>query len=174
MRRRLWILGMLLGCTRPVDPPPSVRAVDPPDRLEASPAPPSRSPSAAPPPSAASPPSAAPPPEPAPVALAARYPWLAADRAIGAHDRLEQRFRVPSGFARVPLAAGSFGAWLRGLPLEPAGTPVVSHRGEVILPPQHRHLATCQPQRASEQVVLEDLALADIDRAQESDVRAHG
>ena len=160
MRRRLWILGMLLlGCTRPVDPPPAVHAPAPPDRLEASPVPASPSPS----PSAA-PPAAAPPPDPAPVALAARYPWLAANRDVSALDRLEQRFRVPSGFVRVPLAAGSFGAWLRGLPLERPGTPVVSHRGEIILPPHHRNLAA---------VVAIDVGAQDLQQCADSVIRLH-
>ncbi|MFS8071775.1 MAG: DUF4846 domain-containing protein, partial [Byssovorax sp.] len=159
MGRRWWILGtLLLGCTRPVDPPPSVRAPDPPDRVQASPASPSRSPSAAPPPAAA------PPADPAPVALAERYPWLAADRDVSALDRLEQRIQVPSGFTRVPLAAGSFGAWLRGLPLERTGTPVVSHRKEIILPPEHRNLAA---------VVAIDIGAQDLQQCADSVIRLH-
>ncbi|GAA4505760.1 DUF4846 domain-containing protein [Hymenobacter ginsengisoli] len=35
---------------------------------------------------------------------------------------LAQRFGVPPGCQRVPVAAGSWGEWLRGLPLRPAGT----------------------------------------------------
>lgn len=159
MGRRLWILGtLLLGCMRPVDPSPSVRAPDPPDRLQASPASPSRSPSAAPPPAAA------PPPDPALVALAARYPWLAADRDVSALDRLDKRFQVPSGFTRVPLAAGSFGAWLRGLPLERGGASVVSHRGEIILPPAHRNLAA---------VVAIDVGAQDLQQCADSVIRLH-
>lgn len=159
MRRRLWILGtLLLGCTRPDDGPPSVLAPDPPDRLHASPASTSPSPSSAPP-SSAPPPSTA----PAPVALAASYPWLA-DRDVGALERLERRIPVPSGFTRVPLAAGSFGAWLRGLPLERAGTPVVSHRGEIILPPEHPNLAA---------VVAIDVGVQDLQQCADSVIRLH-
>lgn len=141
MRRRLWILGMLLlGCSRPADPP-AARAPDPPDRLASPPTPPSlarpaaRSPAVAP----SSSPSTSPGPSPA--ALAARYPWLAQDRQPSALDRLDKRVPVPSRFTRVSLADGSFGAWLRGLPLEPAGTAVVSYRGQIILPADHPNLA---------------------------------
>jgi hypothetical protein len=43
--------------------------------------------------------------------------------------RLDQRFAPPEGFVRVSAAADSFGAWLRGLPLKPEGTPVLLHTG---------------------------------------------
>jgi hypothetical protein len=107
----------------------------------------------------APPPEAAPPPEPPaarpvprpparettggpapsshPVAAAvdvAAYPWLA-DQTCSPQTvtvPLSARFAAPAGLARVPAAAGSFGAWLRGLPLRPAG-PVVDFRGRVIL-----------------------------------------
>lgn len=35
-----------------------------------------------------------------------------------------EQIAPPTGFARIPLEEGSFGDWLRGLPLEPVGTPV--------------------------------------------------
>lgn len=43
--------------------------------------------------------------------------------------RLSESFEPPMGFARVPVAPGSYGAWLRHLPLAPAGTPVRNHDG---------------------------------------------
>lgn len=46
-------------------------------------------------------------------------------RTIGA------RFAPPAGFVRVPVAAGSFGAYLRALPLKPAGSPVHLFNGEL-------------------------------------------
>jgi len=49
------------------------------------------------------------------------YPWLAASPAPA--QRLAQRFTTPPGSQRVPVAAGSWGEWLRGLPLRAAGTP---------------------------------------------------
>jgi hypothetical protein len=39
-------------------------------------------------------------------------------------DRLHARFAAPAGFVRVPAAPGSFAAYLRDLPLLPAGAPV--------------------------------------------------
>jgi Domain of unknown function (4846) len=156
MRRHWWILGtLLLGCTRPADPP-AARAPDPPDRLAASPPPPSLSP----PPAAA--PSAS--PEPTPGALAARYPWLAADRDVGARDHLDKRVPVPEGFTRVPLAEGTFGAWLRGLPLEPARTAVVSYRGQIILPADHPNLTA---------VVDIDVGAQDLQQCADSVIRLH-
>ncbi len=50
------------------------------------------------------------------------YPWVPPD-AI-ARRSIEGAFRPPAGFRRVPCPEGSFCAWLRGLPLRPAGSPV--------------------------------------------------
>lgn len=62
------------------------------------------------------------------------YPWLAAPPAgaPAAHEALEQRFRPPSGYRRVALAPGSFGAFLRRLPLAAPGTPVRTYRGAIL------------------------------------------
>lgn len=57
-----------------------------------------------------------------PPAYAGEYAWLAT--APNAADRLERRIEPPAGFVRDEAAAGSFGAWLRGLPLKP-GRPQV-------------------------------------------------
>jgi hypothetical protein len=43
--------------------------------------------------------------------------------------RLEQRVPPPAGFSRVPVTAGSFAEWLRGLPLKPEGSPVKLYTG---------------------------------------------
>jgi len=50
------------------------------------------------------------------------YPWL--ERAAPGADTIATRFQPPEGYARVAVADGSFGAWLRNLPLLP-GTPDV-------------------------------------------------
>lgn len=57
-----------------------------------------------------------------------RYAWLTGDERIRA---LEDAFAPPPGFSRIPRGADSFGAWLRRLPLRPAGAPVLSYRGQV-------------------------------------------
>lgn len=60
----------------------------------------------------------------------ARFAWLSADTPIRA---LSDAVAPPPGFHRVALAEGSFGAFLRGLPLRPAGSPVQSYRKDVLL-----------------------------------------
>ncbi len=60
-------------------------------------------------------------------AAAQDYAWK--PRGSAGSSPLDERFAPPPGFVRVPAAAGSFGAWLRRLPLKPAGTPVFLHTG---------------------------------------------
>jgi hypothetical protein len=67
---------------------------------------------------------AASPPAPAPT-----YPWLATPPA--ASQSLARRVAPPAGCRRVAVAAGSWGAWLRGLPLLPAGTPARLYNGQL-------------------------------------------
>jgi len=55
------------------------------------------------------------------------YAWRTAGQLESA--RLDQRFAPPHGFVRVPAAAGTFGAWLRGLPLKSDGAAVLLHTG---------------------------------------------
>ncbi len=55
------------------------------------------------------------------------YAWRAGVVAEGA--RLEDRFAPPPGFERLPAEAGSFAAWLRGLPMKAEGAPVLLHTG---------------------------------------------
>lgn len=71
---------------------------------------------------------------PAPAALspvAAVYPW--GPSATAPSDRLDGRFRSPpTGFTRVDVPRGSFGEFLRTLPLQPEGAPVVDYRGNAL------------------------------------------
>jgi hypothetical protein len=60
-------------------------------------------------------------------ASAQTYAWQL--RASPTAERLDQRFAPPEMFVRVPAAADSFGAWLRGLPLKPEGTSLLLHTG---------------------------------------------
>ena len=60
----------------------------------------------------------------------ARYPWLSADAKV---RPLDSAIAPPEGYTRVTVAPGTFGAWLRGLPLRPEGTPVRDFRGGRIL-----------------------------------------
>jgi hypothetical protein len=90
-----------------------------------------------------------------------RYPWLDA----GARVRpLAEAFPPPPGYRRVPVAEGEFGAWLRGLPLRPPGTPVRSHRGALILPGNDRRLAA---------VVELDVGERDLQQCADTIIRLH-
>ncbi len=66
-------------------------------------------------------------------ATAADYPFAAPESL--ARD-LCHTLPPPPGFVRVPAVPGSFAAWLRHLPLRPAGTPVVTYDGAATLWPQ--------------------------------------
>ena len=57
------------------------------------------------------------------------YPWLAAAPAPAA--TLAARFAPPGGCRRVAVLPGTWGAWLRGLPLRPAGTPARLYNGKL-------------------------------------------
>ncbi|MBN9162870.1 MAG: hypothetical protein BGO98_47870 [Myxococcales bacterium 68-20] len=60
--------------------------------------------------------------------VTAVYPW--GPRASAPVDRLDGRFRSPpAGFTRVDVARGSFAEFLRSLPLQAEGAPVVDYRG---------------------------------------------
>ncbi|SHI83331.1 protein of unknown function (4846) [Hymenobacter daecheongensis DSM 21074] len=68
-----------------------------------------------------------------------RYAWLPA----GFYDvrrSLVARFAPPAGCRRVAVGQGSFGEWLRGLPLLPAGTAVHLYDG-TLKTPQTVHAA---------------------------------
>lgn len=55
-----------------------------------------------------------------------RYAWR---EGAPAADSLAARIAPPAGFARMPVEPASFAAWLRGLPMKPAGAPVLLHTG---------------------------------------------
>jgi hypothetical protein len=67
------------------------------------------------------------------------YQWAA---EIGSLPRetIADRFQPPAGFARVPVANGSFEDWLRGLPLHP-GTGQVHLLDGSLKANQHAHVA---------------------------------
>ncbi len=55
------------------------------------------------------------------------YKWAHTSR-----EALVDRFAPPPGFRRVPLEQGTFGHWLRHLPVAPKGTPVLAFDGRVL------------------------------------------
>lgn len=162
MRRGWWILGTLtVGCTAQADPPLPARAPDPSAHVEAA-----RLATAAPPPVAGSASIAAPSPPPVPrlAALAARYPWPKSRPDAPEGDRLEGRFPAPDRFVRASVAPGSFGAWLRDLPLQPEGAPVVSHGGAILRRADHPNIAG---------VAAIDIGAQDLQQCADSVIRLH-
>lgn len=69
-----------------------------------------------------------------------RYTWLSeSPPPADVRDQLADAIPPPTGAHRVDLPADSFGAWLRGLPLLPAGSPVLLYTGET-KPNQSAHV----------------------------------
>jgi hypothetical protein len=55
------------------------------------------------------------------------FPWKPS--AAASADTLQARIAPPEGFKRVAVANGSWGAWLRALPLKPPGARVLLYSG---------------------------------------------
>jgi hypothetical protein len=113
---------------------------------------------AAPTASAAAPPSATPDPH--------KYRWLSAGalKFPKPVDTLETRFPTPPGYHRVASAPGSFGEWLRGLPLAADGTPVVSNAGDIVFKGDDAYVAA---------VVAIDVGAGDLQQSSDAVVRLH-
>nr|WP_262904736.1 DUF4846 domain-containing protein [Hymenobacter lucidus] len=75
----------------------------------------------------------------APIPAPVPYAWLTAGQ-YDARQTVAARFAPPAGTVRVAVAAGSFGAWLRTLPLLPAGSAVHLYNGQ-LKTPQNVHAA---------------------------------
>lgn len=103
--------------------------------------------------------------EPPPVDLKS-YPWHGDEtlETLSMHDDLLRRVSPPEGFDRVDVEPGSFGAWLRRLPLAAPGTPVVSYRKAPILPASHPNLAA---------VATIDVGTADLQQCADAVMRLH-
>ena len=56
------------------------------------------------------------------------YPWIPDNQII---ETISERFPPPAGFERTAEAPGSFGDWLRHLPLKPPGEPVRYFNGKI-------------------------------------------
>lgn len=63
-----------------------------------------------------------------PALARAPYGWRTEDAAPAA--TLASRIEPPPGFTRTAKPDGSFAAWLRGLPMRPGGSPVLTHTGK--------------------------------------------
>src|SRR5450432_663361 len=122
--------------------------------------------SAAPGTSAAPGASAAAPPAPTGVPDSRKYRWLAAENLKFPKpvDSLEARFPTPPGYHRVAIAPGSFGEWLRGLPLAAEGTPVVNNSGDTVFKGDDDYVAA---------VVAIDVGAGDLQQSSDAVVRLH-
>lgn len=102
-------------------------------------------------------------PAPAPSWRREAYPWLE-DRACAPQSiegTIADRIAPPKGFSRVKVEPGSFGAWLRVLPLRPRG-PVVDYRGRTVLAEDDARMAA---------VIALDEGRADLQQCADSIVR---
>jgi hypothetical protein len=95
-----------------------------------------------------------------------RYRWLSAENLKFPKpvDALETRFPTPPGYRRVANAPGSFGEWLRGLPLAAEGTPVVSNSGDTVFKGDDDYVAA---------VVAIDVGAGDLQQSSDAVVRLH-
>lgn len=58
---------------------------------------------------------------------AVSYPWMT---SVDSLNTVHTRFACPEGYSRVPVESGSFGEWLRHLPLHPADHDVLLYNGQ--------------------------------------------
>jgi hypothetical protein len=94
------------------------------------------------------------------------YAWLN-DATVSAPkpvETLHARFPAPDGFTRRSLDRGTFGSWLRELPLAEKGTPVRAFDGSLL------HEAT-DPRIAS--VIAIDIGKADLQQCADAVMRFH-
>jgi len=89
------------------------------------------------------------------------YGWLDPGAKIRV---LEETIAPPKGHARVKIADGTFGAFLRRLPLRPEGTPVNTYAGEILRQPGDPRIAA---------VVEVDVSKVDLQQCADSVIRMH-
>ena len=92
------------------------------------------------------------------------YPWLAAPNAPKVDGSLASRIAPPPGYARVAVEPGGFPAFVRGLPLSPAGTAVTSHDGDVVRAADDDYV---------EAVIALDVGSSDVQQSVDVVVRLH-
>jgi hypothetical protein len=90
-----------------------------------------------------------------------RYPWLSPSARV---RPLEATFAPPPGYTRLELEPDTFGAWLRGLPLRPAGTSVRDFQGGRILAGDDPRLAA---------VAELDVGTSNLQQCADSIIRLH-
>jgi len=97
---------------------------------------------------------------------ARRYRWLGADnlKYPAPVDSLEARFPTPPGYQRVTVERGSFGEWLRGLPLAAPETPVLNNSGETVYAGDDPYVAA---------VIAIDVGAGDLQQSSDAIIRLH-
>jgi Domain of unknown function (4846) len=95
-----------------------------------------------------------------------RYRWLAAGnlKFPAPVASVEARFPAPPGYQRVAATPGSFGEWLRGLPLAAPGTPVLNNSGGAAYSGDNEYVAA---------VVAIDVGAGDLQQSADAIVRLH-
>jgi hypothetical protein len=95
-----------------------------------------------------------------------KYPWFGLEGANVPKpvDNLETRFPPPPDYKRVAVEAGSFGEWLRTLPLAAPDTPVTSYNGDVIHPAKDEYVGA---------VVAIDIGDQDLQQSPDVIIRLH-
>lgn len=95
-----------------------------------------------------------------------RYTWLddKSNEFPAPVDTLQSRFATPSGATRVPVEAGSFGEWLRNLPLAAPGTPSKNFKGDVVYPGDDQYLGA---------VIAIDVGKIDLQQSPDVLIRLH-
>ncbi len=99
-------------------------------------------------------------PAPAPPDAFAPYAWLPGAAERPTLVRLADRFPTPTGFTRIGLPVGSFGAWLRGLPVRTDRTDVRAY--------DDRRLG-----RPSSAIVFLDVGARDLQQCADTALRLH-
>lgn len=96
-----------------------------------------------------------------------KYRWLSDENLKFPKpvDTLEARFPTPPGYKRVTNAPGSFGEWLRGLPLAAEGTAVVNNSGDTVFKADDDYVAA---------VVAIDVGAGDLQQSSDAVIRLHG
>lgn len=97
---------------------------------------------------------------------ARRYRWLGAEnlKYPAPVESLEARFPTPPGYERIAVTPGSFGEWLRGLPLAAPGTPVVSNTGDTVYSGDDPYVAA---------VIAIDVGPGDLQQSSDAVTRLH-
>jgi hypothetical protein len=105
-------------------------------------------------------------PAPPPPVDEKKYAWLHESglEFPKSTQRLRERFPPPDGFTRRALPEGSFGAWLRDLPLAAPDTPVLTYDKKILHPASDPRIAS---------VIAIDIGKGDLQQCADAVMRFH-